>query len=404
MNPRKVKHTFTKPKKMKLFAQIVLLFLFTSSSFSVIAQGVAFEKGNWEDIIKLAQEEKKLIFLDAYTSWCAPCKKMDKQTFPDEKVGAFYNKNFINVKLDMEKGEGPEVARQYAVQVYPTFLFIGMDGEVVHRNAGFFDKTEFIELGKVALDPSKSLVAMDKKFMEGYRDPNFLKQYMLARFNVRDNSHSAALDAYMDTQESLNTPENLELIFNYLVDADSKLFDHIVQNRSLYDSKFGKQNVSGKIQQMIYNKVYDTKEESSLDQLKKLYVRAYGEEEGARLASHFRLTFYRQAGDRENYALSAIDHYKKYPSDDPEELNETAWTFFNVIEDKKQLKKALKWAKRSVKLESNYYNNDTMAALLYKLGKKKKALTTAESAIAIAKSRGEDFSSTEQLITKIQGL
>ncbi len=383
----------------------IAAFLFLIGVAPAFGQGgVAFTKGSWSEIQKMAKEENKMIFLDAYTTWCAPCKKMDKMTFPDEEVGRFYNENYLNVKLDMEKGEGPDVASMYGVTVFPTFLFINTNGEVVHRNAGYFDPTEFITLGKVAKDPSQSLFAMDKKFMNGDRDPEFLLQYTLARFNVRDNSHMAAADAYMATQESWNSPENLDFIFNYLVDADSKMFDHLVQNKELYNGRFGKQNVSGKIQELIYNKIYDTKEDSSLDQIKRLYVRAYGEEEGAKMASHFKLTFYRQAGDRENYALSAINHFKKYKSNDPEELNEAAWTFYNVIEDKKQLKTASKWAKRSIKLDSNYHNNDTLASLLYKMGKNKKALLSAKSAIEIAKTRGEDFSATQNLINKINGM
>ena len=32
------------------------------------------------------------------------------------------NTRFVNVKLDMEKGEGRELAKKYQVKVYPTFL------------------------------------------------------------------------------------------------------------------------------------------------------------------------------------------------------------------------------------------------------------------------------------------
>ena len=65
--------------------------------------GVSFIKDKpWEEVLKLAAAEDKLIFMDAYTTWCGPCKKMDRQVFPLESVGNFYNDKFISVKMDME--------------------------------------------------------------------------------------------------------------------------------------------------------------------------------------------------------------------------------------------------------------------------------------------------------------
>jgi hypothetical protein len=53
-------------------------------------------------------------------------------------------------------------------------------------------------------------------------------------------------------------------------------------------------------------------------------------------------------------------------------------------------------------MESLYYNNDTVAALYYKLGKKGKALKYASKAIALAKETGEDYSSTAMLLDNIK--
>lgn len=73
-------------------------------SFTMFGQGIVFETGNWESILKKAKKEKKLIYLDAYTSWCGPCKMMKKSIFPDAQVGKYFNENFVNAQIDMEKG------------------------------------------------------------------------------------------------------------------------------------------------------------------------------------------------------------------------------------------------------------------------------------------------------------
>ncbi len=78
---------------------LVLPALLTLSASSLIAQGIVFHEGNWLSALEKAEQENKLIFLDAYTTWCGPCKMMDKQTFVDSAVGVLYNRQFINVKM-----------------------------------------------------------------------------------------------------------------------------------------------------------------------------------------------------------------------------------------------------------------------------------------------------------------
>ncbi|GAH00631.1 unnamed protein product, partial [marine sediment metagenome] len=69
-------------------------------------QGINFNVHSFEEAIKTAKAENKLIFVDAYTTWCGPCKWMSKNVFTEGKVGDYFNESFVNVKIDMEKGEG----------------------------------------------------------------------------------------------------------------------------------------------------------------------------------------------------------------------------------------------------------------------------------------------------------
>jgi len=113
-----------------------------------VTGGIQFKKESWNDVLKQAKKENKLIFLDIYATWCGPCKRLKSNTFSNEEVGKLYNQKFINVALDGEKGEGLTLAQKYGVRSYPTLLFLDGNGNIVVRTGGYHNSDEFIELGK----------------------------------------------------------------------------------------------------------------------------------------------------------------------------------------------------------------------------------------------------------------
>jgi len=125
-----------------LFAQVV----------SSENEGIKFEHSSWAEVVAKAKQENKLIFMDCYTSWCAPCKMMAKTVFKEKKVGDFFNKNFVNSKFDMGKGEGEMLKEKFNVNVFPTFLVINGQEEVVHRFVGGMKSPEFIAMAQQGLD------------------------------------------------------------------------------------------------------------------------------------------------------------------------------------------------------------------------------------------------------------
>ncbi len=113
--------------------------------------GIKFIEENWSKALSEAKKQKKLIFLDAYTSWCGPCKMLKRNTFPDKAAGEFYNKNFVNIALDMEKGDGPAIAEKYGVNAYPTLIITDADGKLLTYTKGYIEAPQLIEFGKFGL-------------------------------------------------------------------------------------------------------------------------------------------------------------------------------------------------------------------------------------------------------------
>jgi uncharacterized protein YyaL (SSP411 family) len=85
---------------MKKLLFIFALLFTTSFAFALKDEnGIKFFNGTWKELLAEAKKQNKPIFMDVYTTWCRPCKVLDKDVFPNEKVGEFYNKNFINYKF-----------------------------------------------------------------------------------------------------------------------------------------------------------------------------------------------------------------------------------------------------------------------------------------------------------------
>lgn len=113
---------------------------------------IVFIDGSWDAMAKKARATKKYIFFDAYASWCGPCKLLKSTTFKDKAVSDFFNENFVNGSMDMEKGEGPKLATKWGIQGYPTLIVLDASGNVVARSLGFLKPADLLKFGKSALE------------------------------------------------------------------------------------------------------------------------------------------------------------------------------------------------------------------------------------------------------------
>ena len=113
---------------------------------------IDFIENSWNEALKQAAAQNKYIFVDAYATWCGPCKMLKATTFKNNKVAEFYNSNFINVAIDMEKGQGPALAAQWGLRAYPTLIIFNAKGKPVYGTEGFMRPDDLIKFGVQALN------------------------------------------------------------------------------------------------------------------------------------------------------------------------------------------------------------------------------------------------------------
>ena len=117
---------------------LIVLFIATMMSLPSFAEGdgVNFFEGSFRQALAKAKKEKKMVMLDAYTSWCGPCKVLKNKVFPNKELGEYINEHFVAIGVDMEAGEGPALANMYPVEGYPTILFLDASGKIKKKVLG----------------------------------------------------------------------------------------------------------------------------------------------------------------------------------------------------------------------------------------------------------------------------
>lgn len=210
------------------------------------ADGMEFHHGTWDEALAKAKESGKLIFMDAFTTWCGPCKKMSAQTFPMKEVGDFYNPNFVNVKMDMEKGEGLMLAGKYGVNSYPTLLYIDGDGKIVSKVIGYIDGPRFIEAGKSALRKNDKSDFYAKEYASGKKDYATIYNYVRA-LNMAGKSSTKIANEYINSQKDMTTTDNLKFLLEATSEVDSRIFDLFLKQKEKLTTMFGADVIQSKI-------------------------------------------------------------------------------------------------------------------------------------------------------------
>ena len=155
----KLTNSFKKSKNQKLilkgFSLFLVLFILTFDAKAQKEQpsphSLIFTNADFNGALKEAAAKHKYVFVDAYASWCGPCKLLQATTFHNKKAAAFYNANFVNISIDMEKGEGPQLAQAWGITAYPTLIVFTPGGKPLLGTMGYMGADDLIKFGKQAM-------------------------------------------------------------------------------------------------------------------------------------------------------------------------------------------------------------------------------------------------------------
>lgn len=310
--------------------KLALTIMAMAMTVAVMAQGMVFEPEGTtlEQAAAKAKAENKLVFMDCYTQWCGPCKKMAKDVFTQEMVGAYMNPKFVNIKVDMESDYGTPLAKKLQITAYPTFVIFNGDAKEVGRFLGSSDGVKFIEnVGKNSMDTNTS--DLEQRFKSGDRDPQFLQDYLktlTASYKVDDANDVA--EAILEGKEETFAmdPELAGIFMKHINNPFSKPFKQIMKTDVILKGTVGSEAVDMKVQNVLTNYmrklVVEKDGTASLDQTNYDAFVKLTKDADMRNANHFKLTPLILLAEKQKDYDSYLKYIKEYLSDNSIDAND----------------------------------------------------------------------------------
>lgn len=421
---------------MKVLFLAFLCLSFKTNSQTIKAEivdvndGVKFEDMvSWESVKMKALEEDKYIFVDCYTTWCGPCKMMDRDVYSNKIVGDSVSKKFISIKLQMDTSKNDEdrikqsyplskeFREKYRVQAFPTYLFFTPKGVLVHEATGYRTVKDFLDLLDIASNPKKQYYNLLALYKQGNKDiPLDELAILVKESGQKELARQIAIDYKQVLDKMVDSiafrKNNLLFLghFPFLISSVDRYFNFLLKHQNETDSildlsqfslRFVKNIITREeLQDKIYKNgvLYD--KTPNWRKIERNIKRKYGEYYSNLIIPGYKLSFYSSTKNWSKYSklfsLSIKDELRSHnisfdkKIENIVKLNGAAWMIFKKSNKRNVLKSALKWSTLSIELNDKIKDSvvitniyDTKASILYKLNKKKQAIATEEMAILL---------------------
>lgn len=388
---------------MKKITFFFLLFIF---QFSFSQQSIKFEDSNFAAVLAKAKAEKKLVFMDAYASWCGPCKLMEKNVFTDKNVADFYNKNFINTRVDMEKGEGRDLAMKYGVRSYPTFLFLNGEGEVVGKELGYIQSKEFLELGQKNNNPQLINTNLKEEFLKGKLDQAGLLNFINLYAGKDPALAKKASEKYFaNKKDKTFSGEEVNALLNFTQSVDDANYKVFLANKASITEILSENNYTQfdnylKLMKLVTAATDEKTKTIDDTKILKEGEKLFPKEELVKNLGIYKLNYYSVHDNFPAYEKTALEYYNNTDEFNNSELLAVAGTFAEKSTDKKALQAAARWTEKVVMSQENFDSTSILALLYDKLGKKEEAKMFAGMAANFAKEENKDAAKMNEILNK----
>ncbi|WP_434501810.1 thioredoxin family protein [Prevotella sp.] len=229
---------------MKIILKKVLVAILSLLSLHSVAQtteGVKFEAKSLTELMEQAQKEHKMVFIDCFTTWCGPCRKMAQEVFPQKVVGDFFRSHFVSAQMDMEKGKAIELGKKWDINSYPTYIILDADGNQKLRLVGYFQPQKLVDTLSVMLKHAGPS-AVELQYSAGDHSSIVVSKYIaqLEKLSEKAKIKQVSEDfCNHNPQVLLNDTTAFRIFQEYIRDPYAPSFVYVYDHRQEFIEKYG---------------------------------------------------------------------------------------------------------------------------------------------------------------------
>lgn len=354
--------------------RVFIILFVIAMNLNAHATGIVFSTDAWTEVLKQAKAKQKIIFLDVYTTWCGPCRHLEKNVFTQPALAEFYNEHFLSKRIDAEREELAFI-QTLDIQAYPTLIFLDGDGNVINRAEGAPDAEELLEKAKQVLE--FVTLSNDRSKLS---DPETLRRFLeiLKSQNPVKAEQEAADYLAKISLSDLEDKQNWAILAENITEATTREWTYVLSKpRIFYDldpDNFGSY-LTSIIQKLLEKAVLEKnigllKLKSKLDELN-----AKVEGDSTLTSERFDIrntaSYYDQLGDITRYCSSMDSYLRKFRWQDSDYLiyySTDAVAKAKLLAD---LNRVITWSKQALVISPQQYITHWILAIAYsKTGQK----------------------------------
>lgn len=380
---------------------------------------------NWQEVLRAAKNQNKKIFVDAFTTWCGPCKQMDHEVYSEQSVSGYLDSNFIAIKVQMDQTpkdpadiqkwyeDAKMLMDKYNILSFPSFIFLDPQGQLIGVSKGFQPSREFRATLVAASDPQKAYYSNIAGYKAGTIQSSQLLDLALKAIAYKDDSIAMEIARrykkdYLDQQKikDILNPGLISLVGNFgpVLSLQDPIVKFCYKNPKMTDSLLQRKGVSRLILDFYINRdLVQPAIEKYLHsippagpnwvEIEALVTKRYDKNTAKRVTIDQQISYYRNQEDWNNVAKYEIEKIDMFGLDTAgmgkTAINNLVYdVIFQHVDNPVYLQKAIRYMEAILTLEPDRDAwVDTYANILYKSGRKQQALQYQEKALTIARNR-----------------
>jgi tetratricopeptide (TPR) repeat protein len=345
--------------------------------------------------------------------------------FRQATVANFFNKNYINVRINMDNST---VASEYKVKFdivfLPTIIILDRFGNIKYKTDKIINGSALTSIAQICMaenvivendvtkisydpvelsqKPSTQVAPTEGNILHKLGDynsnPDILYKEAYFRIELMDGSHQAVAEKYLATQQDWSSPKNMKFILDFVYSANSPLFDYLTQNIDSFKSTLGAEAVNTSLEIIINHELESAVTRPNEEKVKFLLNLLYpnpiiAEEKTALYFMHRAL----QQCDMEKYKAFALPYLAnknttpKTSSEIYANIGITCLSNEGTTFGQLHIKECIEWTKKAILIEAkNPFYYEQLALLYMQAGDKKQANKAIAKAIEFAKIHGHD--------------